>query len=58
VEQCLEHPYLDAYHDPDDEPTAKPLDSSFFEFDLMKDNLSREELRRLLYDEIISFHKQ
>lgn len=57
VEQCLEHPYLDAYHDPEDEPTAKPLDQSFFDFDLYKDEISREQLRRMLYDEIVSFQR-
>ena len=48
VEQCLNHPYLDAYHDPEDEPSAKPLDPSFFDFDLQKDEIHREELKRLL----------
>ncbi|CAK9782286.1 unnamed protein product [Cutaneotrichosporon oleaginosum] len=57
VEQCLEHPYLDAYHDPEDEPTAKPLDQHFFDFDLYKDEISREQLRRMLYDEIVSFQR-
>lgn len=33
VEQALEHPYLEAYHDPDDEPVAPPLDADFFDFD-------------------------
>ncbi|WOO79719.1 Mitogen-activated protein kinase [Vanrija pseudolonga] len=58
VEQCLEHPYLEAYHDPEDEPTAPPLDSDFFDFDLMKDDITRDELKRLLYEEIMSFHAQ
>lgn len=48
VEECLQHPYLDAYHDPEDEPGAAPLDPNFFEFDLQKDNITREELKRLL----------
>ena len=30
---ALSHPYLEAYHDPDDEPVAPPLDPEFFEFD-------------------------
>ncbi|OWZ45106.1 extracellular signal-regulated kinase 1/2 [Cryptococcus neoformans c45] len=55
VEQCLAHPYLDAYHDPEDEPSAKPLPPSFFEFDMVKDDISREELKRLLYEEIMGF---
>ena len=33
VEEALEHPYLEAYHDPEDEPVAPPLDPEFFEFD-------------------------
>ncbi|KAJ7906267.1 CMGC/MAPK protein kinase [Mycena leptocephala] len=32
-EDALAHPYLEAYHDPDDEPVAPPLDPEFFEFD-------------------------
>ncbi len=49
VEQCLTHPYLESYHDPEDEPSAKPLDPEFFDFDLQKDEISREELKRLLW---------
>lgn len=55
VEQCLSHPYLEAYHDPDDEPVAAPLVPGFFDFDLKKDDITREELKQLLYDEIMSF---
>jgi len=33
VEDALAHPYLEAYHDPEDEPVAPPLDPEFFEFD-------------------------
>ncbi|KZV99730.1 mitogen-activated protein kinase [Exidia glandulosa HHB12029] len=55
VEQALEHPYLEAYHDPDDEPVAPPLDPEFFEFDLHKDDISREQLKELLYEEIMTF---
>jgi mitogen-activated protein kinase 1/3 len=56
VEQCLAHPYLDAYHDPEDEPSAKPLPSDFFDFDLQKDAISRSELKKLLYEEIMTFN--
>jgi len=55
VEDALAHPYLEAYHDPDDEPVAPPLDPEFFEFDLHKDDISREQLKELLYDEIMTF---
>ncbi|KAJ9125467.1 Mitogen-activated protein kinase 2 [Naganishia vaughanmartiniae] len=48
MEECLAHPYLEAYHDPEDEPGAAPLDPNFFEFDLQKDNITREELKKLL----------
>ncbi|KAF8903311.1 mitogen-activated protein kinase [Gymnopilus junonius] len=55
VEDALAHPYLEAYHDPEDEPVAPPLDPEFFEFDLHKDDISREQLKELLYEEIITF---
>ncbi|KAK4686561.1 hypothetical protein P7C73_g3568, partial [Tremellales sp. Uapishka_1] len=55
IEQCLTHPYLDAYHDPEDEPSAKPLEPEFFDFDLKKEEISRDELKRLLFEEIMSF---
>lgn len=49
VEEALKHPYLEAYHDPMDEPTADPLDPSFFDFDygppLAKDQLKGELIR-------------
>ncbi|KAG6865256.1 hypothetical protein C0991_004072 [Blastosporella zonata] len=55
AKEALAHPYLEAYHDPDDEPVAPPLDPEFFEFDLHKDDISREQLKELLYEEIMSF---
>jgi len=48
VEECLTHPYLESYHDPEDEPSAKPLPSDFFDFDMQKDEISRAELKKLL----------
>lgn len=45
VEDALRHPYLEPYHDPDDEPTAKPIPEEFFDFDKDKDTLSKEELK-------------
>ncbi|GAA5967897.1 hypothetical protein JCM3765_001781 [Sporobolomyces pararoseus] len=55
VEECLEHPYVSAYHDPDDEPTAPPLSPSFFAFDLEKEAISKEQLKVLLFDEVMAF---
>lgn len=42
VEDALRHPYLEPYHDPDDEPTATPIRGGFFDFDKNKDALSEE----------------
>jgi len=53
VDQALEHPYLAAYHDPEDEPAVSSLDSEYFEFDYL--DLSKDELKELLYAEVKSF---
>ena len=45
VEDALRHPYLEPYHDPDDEPTADPIPEEFFDFDKNKDALSKEQLK-------------
>ncbi len=55
VEEALDHPYLSAYHDPEDEPAASPLSPTYFEFDLHKDRMSKDQLKELLYEEVISF---
>ncbi|SGY49954.1 BQ5605_C001g00840 [Microbotryum silenes-dioicae] len=52
VEEALAHPYLEPYHDPEDEPTAEILPPEFFSFD--KEQLSREQLKVLIYEEITS----
>jgi mitogen-activated protein kinase 1/3 len=46
VEDALKHPYLEPYHDPEDEPTADPIPEEFFDFDKNKDNLTKEQLKR------------
>lgn len=55
VEEALRHPYLEPYHDPEDEPEAEPLDPSFFDFDYSKEQLSRSQLKRAIYDEITRY---
>lgn len=45
VEEALRHPYLEPYHDPDDEPGAEVIPESFFDFDRNKDNLTKEQLK-------------
>ena len=52
VDDALKHPYLEPYHDPNDEPTAPPLDPSFFHFD-NGNQLSKEELKELIYEEVM-----
>ncbi|TFK57138.1 Pkinase-domain-containing protein [Heliocybe sulcata] len=54
VDQALEHPYLAAYHDPLDEPSCAAIDPDYFDFDTIKDDLTIEELKMLLYEEIVS----
>ncbi|KAJ7200059.1 kinase-like domain-containing protein [Mycena rebaudengoi] len=51
VTEALAHPYLSPYHDPADEPTADPIDPSFFDFD-NGDPLGKEDLKVLIYEEI------
>ncbi|QNP99977.1 Mitogen-activated protein kinase [Yarrowia lipolytica] len=53
VEEALVHPYLEQYHDADDEPTAEPIPDEFFDFDRNKDELSVEQLKTLIYNEIM-----
>ncbi|KAK4049098.1 mitogen activated protein kinase [Microbotryomycetes sp. JL221] len=55
VEQALTHPYLAAYHDPDDEPSVAALDPTFFDFDMQKETMGRNQLKRLLYEEVYRF---
>ncbi|KAK9367517.1 kinase-like domain-containing protein [Lipomyces kononenkoae] len=52
VEDALEHAYLEPYHDSEDEPTAPAIPEGFFDFDRRKDELSKEQLKWLIHDEI------
>ncbi|KAG5440087.1 hypothetical protein PCK2_000599 [Pneumocystis canis] len=58
VEEALQHRYLEPYHDPDDEPTAPPISPSFFDFDRMKDKLTKNDLKVLIYKEIMCRNNQ
>ncbi|EKM77245.1 hypothetical protein AGABI1DRAFT_86785 [Agaricus bisporus var. burnettii JB137-S8] len=51
VEEALQHPYLEPYHDPHDEPDGAPLPPSFFDFDYVEP-LGKEELKVLIYEEV------
>ncbi|KAJ9099217.1 Mitogen-activated protein kinase cpk1 [Naganishia friedmannii] len=45
VQQALEHPYLEPYHDDQDEPSADPLPPHFFDFDFVPEMQSRTVLK-------------
>lgn len=45
TEEALRHPYLEPYHDPQDEPIAPVIPESFFEFDRRKEVLTKEQLK-------------
>ncbi|PKI84146.1 Pmk1p [Malassezia vespertilionis] len=53
VEEALGHVYLEPYHDPSDEPDAKPLDPGFFDADFAKEPLSRAQLKKLIFNEVM-----
>ncbi|KAJ7928669.1 kinase-like domain-containing protein [Mycena leptocephala] len=54
VEEALQHPYLAEYHDPGDEPVVAPPDPSYFDFDMHKKALTTDQLKALLYKEVVS----
>ncbi|CCE62441.1 hypothetical protein TPHA_0C02880 [Tetrapisispora phaffii CBS 4417] len=54
AEEALNHPYLDVYHDPNDEPDGEPIPLNFFEFDKYKSTLTTKDLKNLLWQEIFS----
>nr|ANG60946.1 extracellular signal regulated kinase [Mizuhopecten yessoensis] len=49
VEQALEHPYLEQYYDPADEPIAEEP----FTFEMELDDLPKERLKELIYQETL-----
>jgi serine/threonine protein kinase len=54
VDDALKHPYLAALHFPDDEPTRENVQKNEFEFE--KHSLSLEQLKDLIYEEILLYH--
>lgn len=51
VEEALAHPYFEQYYDPADEPVAQEP----FKFDMELDDLPKEELKTLIYEETGNF---
>jgi serine/threonine protein kinase len=72
VDEALAHPYLESYHDPQDEPVADPLDPSIFDFE--NEKLTKEDLKgsslaskgltgtdtttELIYREVVNPHRR
>ena len=54
VEDALQHPYLSDFHDPEDEPTRSPVDPQ--EFDFEQEQLNKEQLKDLIYEEILLYN--
>uniref|UniRef100_A0A674PP38 Mitogen-activated protein kinase n=1 Tax=Takifugu rubripes TaxID=31033 RepID=A0A674PP38_TAKRU len=51
VEEALAHPYLEQYYDPTDEPVAEEP----FNFSMEVDDLPKEKLKELIYEETARF---
>ncbi|XP_038058935.1 mitogen-activated protein kinase 1-like [Patiria miniata] len=51
VEDALKHPYLEQYHDPTDEPIAEEP----FKFETELDDLPKEQLKELIFEEAKKF---
>ncbi|KTF85551.1 hypothetical protein cypCar_00019173 [Cyprinus carpio] len=51
VEEALAHPYLEQYYDPSDEPVAEEP----FTFNMELDDLPKEKLKELIYEETARF---
>jgi len=54
VEEALAHPYLESLHNEEDEPTAHAV----FSFDFEKEDLTRERLQELIFEECVFFHPE
>jgi serine/threonine protein kinase len=52
VEEALEHPFLESLHSPDDEP----VNSTGFSFEFENEDLSRERVQELIWEEIREYH--
>mmetsp|Transcript_11727 Transcript_11727/g.25351 ORF Transcript_11727/g.25351 Transcript_11727/m.25351 type:complete len:399 (-) Transcript_11727:184-1380(-) len=54
VEEALTHPYLASLHDAEDEP----LCNATFEFDFEGEQLSKEQLREMIFGEVLVYHPE
>lgn len=53
AKEALKHPYMSNYHDPLDEPVTSPIPMEEFAFDIEKKYLNVDDLKRLIYDQIM-----
>jgi mitogen-activated protein kinase 1/3 len=54
IEKALEHPFLESLHNSDDEP----LTTSTFSFEFENEDLSRERVQELIWEEIREYHPE
>ncbi|OHT14964.1 CMGC family protein kinase [Tritrichomonas foetus] len=54
VEKALKHPFFQRLHDPFEEPVAVPMK----DFDFEKPEVTMEQLKQLLWEQIIHFHPE
>ncbi len=52
VQEALEHPFVSAYHDPNDEPVGTPFPPGYFDFDRVKNRLNKWEIKQLIWEEL------
>ena len=52
IEKALEHPFLQSLHNPEDEPVA----NFTFSFDFEHEELTRERIQELIWEEMRSYH--
>jgi len=52
IQKALEHPFLASLHNPDDEPLA----NFSFSFDFENEELSRERVQELIWEELRTYH--
>ncbi|CAN4121684.1 unnamed protein product [Withania somnifera] len=56
AEEALAHPYFHGLANKENEPSARPI--SKFEFDFERRKLAKEDIRVLIYREILEYHPQ
>lgn len=54
IQEALQHPFLKELYCPEDEPIRGPLKE--FEFEFEKVNLNKEQIKDLIYEEILLYH--